>query len=334
MKTPGTSEPDRDDPMREIARQLIRAIRAHRSPTRSQEAFSRRLGYTSNPVADWEAGRRFPTAAETLRACRIAGIDVGAAFERFSSNEAEVLGDADDASVAAWLSALRGNLAIKDLATRVGESRYAVSRWLTGDTRPRLPEFLALIDGLTNRLSDLVAELVPIDAVPALQERHEQRRASRRVVFEQPWVAMVMVLLECDAYRALPEHRPGAIAATLGIPEEVEVRCVERLEQAGLIRRGDDGKYHTREPLTIDARADPEGTKRLKAHWAGVGSERAEVGARDGELVSYHVAAVSRDDLDKIREAHVRYFMEVRSIVANSRPEVAVLVNIQLLTWG
>ena len=45
------------------------------------------------------------------------------------------------------------------------------------------------------------------------------------------------------------------------------------------------------------------------------------------------MVAVSRDDLERIREAHVRYFMEVRSIVASSKPEVAALVNIQLLTW-
>src|SRR5262245_15915722 len=140
-----------------VARQLVRAIRAHRS----QEAFSRRLGYTSNPVADWEAGRRFPTGAETLRACLLLGIDVQAAVSRFSATEAALLGECDDGDVASWLAALRGNLAIKDLAARVGESRYAVSRWLTGDTRPRLPEFLRLVDGLTNRLSDLVAELVP-----------------------------------------------------------------------------------------------------------------------------------------------------------------------------
>ena len=37
--------------------------------------------------------------------------------------------------------------------------------------------------------------------------------------------------------------------------------------------------------------------------------------------------------LERIREAHVRYFMEVRSIVAGSKPEVAALVNVQLLTF-
>ena len=82
--------------MEVVARQLIRAIRGHRS----QEAFSRRLGYSSNPVADWEAGRRYPTAAETLRACRLAQIDVAAAFQRFSAQEAGLLGEGDEHVVA------------------------------------------------------------------------------------------------------------------------------------------------------------------------------------------------------------------------------------------
>ena len=47
-----------------LAQQLVRAIRAHRSQT----AFSRWLGYKSNVVYTWEAGRRWPTASEFVRA--------------------------------------------------------------------------------------------------------------------------------------------------------------------------------------------------------------------------------------------------------------------------
>jgi transcriptional regulator with XRE-family HTH domain len=311
-----------------VSRQLLRAIRAHRS----QEAFSRRLGYTSNPVADWEAGRRFPTAAEALRACAVAGIDAVGACTRFSPAEAVLLGELGDADVARWLTGLRGNTAIKDLAARVGQSRYAVARWLSGETRPRLPDFLALVEALTGRLSDFVAELVPIEQVPALLDAHRQRHASRRLAFDEPWVAAVMVLLETDGYAALGEHRDGWIAARLGVDLEIEHRCLVRLTEAGLVARGPGGLYQTREPLTIDTAADPEGTRRLKAHWASLGPVRARA-PNDGDLVSYNVVAVSREDLERIREAHVRYFMEVRSIVARSRPEVAALVNIQLLTW-
>ena len=311
-----------------VARQLVRAIRAHRS----QEAFSRRLGYSSNPVSDWEAGRRYPTAAETIRACHLVGIDVAAAFTRFSPEEAPALAKGNDDGVANWLQALKGNTTIKMVAERVGASRYAVSRWIGGTTRPRLPDFLRLVDALTDRLSDLLAELVDIDQIETLRDAHHRLHASRRVAFDEPWVAAVMCVIETDAYQSRPSHEPGLIARILGIDEAVERRCLKRLEDAGHVVRTGIRPYRTREALTIDARADPEGTKRLKAHWAAMGATRATA-PHDGDMVSYNVVAVSREDLERIREAHIRYFMEVRSIVADSRPEVAALINVQLLTW-
>ena len=46
--------------MEQAAQQLLRAVRGRRS----QQALSRHLGYRSNPVANWETGRRYPTARE------------------------------------------------------------------------------------------------------------------------------------------------------------------------------------------------------------------------------------------------------------------------------
>jgi len=313
-----------------VARQLVRAVRG----SRSQEAFSRRLGYRSNPVADWEAGRRFPVAAEFLRACRLAQIDVRAAFERFRPEEAPALGDGDDEGVAAWLDALRGSASLSELAERLSVSRYAVSRWLKGSTRPRLPDFLRVVDLLTDRLSDLVSELVPIEAVPALADVHRERHASRTLAFEQPWTEAILRLLETRAYRQLPAHLPGWLADRLEIPRDVEERCVQGLAAAGVIARDPAGRWTPVGALTVDTRADPEGTLRLKHHWASMGVKRA-TSPHEGDLVSYNVVGVSRADLERIREAHVRYFHEVRQIVAASEPvEVAALVNIQLMTWG
>jgi transcriptional regulator with XRE-family HTH domain len=312
-----------------VARQLVRAVRG----SRSQEAFSRRLGYRSNPVADWEAGRRFPVAAEFLRACQLARIDVAGAFERFRPEEATALGEIDDDGVAAWLEALRGSTAINDLAERMEVSRYAISRWLKGTTRPRLPDFLKLVEVLTDRLSDLVAELVRIEEVPALAEVHRERHASRTLAFEEPWTEAILRVLETRAYRGLPAHLPGWIADRLGIGIDTERRCLERLAAAAVVARDEAGRWQPVGALTVDTRADPEGTLRLKHHWAGMGVQRATA-PREGDMVSYNVVGVSRDDLERIREAHVRYFHEVRQIVANSEPvEVAALVNIQLMTW-
>ena len=121
-----------------VARQLVRALRG----ARSQQAFSRRLGYRSNPVAEWEAGRRFPTAAEILRACRVVGVNVEAAFAAFPPGTSPT-------DLPRWLDGLRGDRPLASVARDLGRSRFAVARWLSGEAEPRLPDFLALVDLLT-----------------------------------------------------------------------------------------------------------------------------------------------------------------------------------------
>ena len=211
-----------------VGRQLLRAIRGHRS----QVAFSRRLGYRSNPVADWEAGRRFPTAAEMFRSCARAGVDVPAALARFDSAAAVALDPGDDASVAAWLSAQRGAATVQDVADRCGRSRYAVGRWLSGTTRPRVPDFLRLVDALTGRSAELIACVVNIREVPAAAEMHDRLSALKRLTAERPWADGVRLLLASRAYQRLPAHRPGWIAARLDLEPTEEARTIELLEQA------------------------------------------------------------------------------------------------------
>ena len=311
-----------------MTRQLLRAIRGKRS----QVAFSRRLGYRGNPVADWEAGRREPTAAGLLTGCERSGIDVPAAFARFHPPTAEALGDGDDAGVARWLSAVRGNTPIGDIAARASLSRYQVSRFLSGATRPRVTEWLQLVEALTGRVVDLVAELVPIAAVPSLVAVHAQRAASRRLLFEEPWTALVLSLVETTAYRALPVHEPGWIARTLDIDAATEARALERLVAAGVLR-WDGRRYANAGPLTIDTRASVEAISALKAHWAGVGLARTHA-PRPDDVLSYNTFSVSKADLERIRELHRAYFREVRSLVAASEPtETVALINVQLVTF-
>src|SRR5690348_7757071 len=143
-----------------VARQLLRAIRGRRS----QVAFARRLGYRGNPLADWEAGRRFPTVQRALRACSASGIDVRAAFARFHPQAPP--DPSSVKSMAEWLERLRGKTSVAALATRTGYSRHQLGRWLSAQAEPRLPQLLRVLEAITGRISDLIAELVPIEQVP------------------------------------------------------------------------------------------------------------------------------------------------------------------------
>jgi transcriptional regulator with XRE-family HTH domain len=312
--------------MHEVARELLLAIRGHRSQT----AFSRRLGYRSNVAYAWEAGRRWPTGAETFRACHRTGIDVRGALVTFLGREPGWLDDRDPWSpdtVALLLDDLRGNTSVTELAQRSGLGRSRVSRWLGGHTEPRLPDLLRLVEAASARAVDLVAAFVDPMKLPSIAGVWERLEARRQGAGRFPWTQAVLRALELDAYLALPAHVPGWISQNLGISREEEDRCIEFLVQTGQVV--EDGPCLRGDVMAVDTRRSPEVGRRLKSHWAREAARRVEEG-HPGQF-SYNVFTVSAADFDRIREAHLAYFHALRAIVASSEPgEVVAVANVQL----
>ena len=303
--------------MEQAARQWVRAIRGHRS----QRQLSMRLGYRSNPVAEWEGGRRFPTAAEFFRAAAVSGVDVTVALRLFQPSASIPSDPVDDTGLARWLDGLRGNLAIGELAERVGASRFAVSRWLSGRTRPRLPDFLRLVQGITGRTADLVAATVPIAQVPALREQHARTLSARELLRREPWALAVLALMEI-------EHPPATaegVAAALGIPVGTARRSLAGLVAGRVLDQGVGGWRPTGAPLVIDT---PDEAL-LKRHWAQVGLNRLDGG---DQTCGYMVFGVGQADLERLRELHLAYYRQVRAIASASTPtERVAVLNLQLI---
>ncbi|MCA9569938.1 MAG: DUF4423 domain-containing protein [Myxococcales bacterium] len=314
--------------METTATELLRALRG----TRSQIAFARRLGYRSNVAADWEQGRRAPTAAEALRIASVVGVDVTGALEAFQTGSAEVWGDGGAAGVAGWLAWLRGGRALREVAEQVGRDRQAVWRWLSGRAEPRLPDFLALVDALTGRVTDLLAALVDVRDLPSVEARHAELLASRTVGLEHPWSLAVLMLLQTPAYAALPAHDDAVLAAWSGISTADVRTCLDALEASGLVRPGHH--YTAVGDLTLDTRADDRTRARLRAHWTRVVLDRIEA-PRPDDVISYNVFAVSHADLARIRALQRELYRSVRSIVAASpSTEAVALLNMQTIGLG
>ena len=314
-----------------IARQFLLALRGDRS----QVQWSRRLGYRSNVAYAWESGRRRPTAAEVLRACARGGIDVDGAFVRFFGARPGWL-PADPttpATVALFLDALRGTTAITQVARAAGVSRFQVMRWMQGDTEPRFVDFLRLVEATSLRMVDFVACLIPPEAIPALHEPWARLQLRREGARRFPWTQAVLRVLELDWYRAAPAHADEPVATALGIPARHVAECLAFMAETGQIRW--TGTHWAPAAAMVDTRLSAEVGRELKAHWTRVAAERLTDGV-PGQF-SYNVFAVSRADLERIRELHLAYFRALRAIVAGSEPaEVVALVNVQLvpLTGG
>lgn len=309
-----------------MAAELIRALRGKRS----QLAFSRRLGFRTNVVHTWEARRRWPTASRSLAVAQRAGVDPSAAITRFYRTAPAWLSALSPASpefVTRFLVDLRGRATIGDVAQRAGKSRFAVARWLKGEAEPRLPDFLRLIEAMSLRVLDFIAAFVDPEQLPSIERRWHKLEAGRRAAFELPWSHAVLRLLELERYQREP-HRPGRIAAELGISLEEERRCVEALVSSGQLD-WDGSRYRVGAQLT-DTRHYPEAGRRLKIWWAKQALERLE--RDDAGLFSYNLFSVSERDYERLRELHLAYFRELRSIVAASQPaERVVLAHLSLL---
>jgi transcriptional regulator with XRE-family HTH domain len=308
-----------------VSRQLLRAIRGRRS----QVGFARKLGYSANPVTDWENGRSFPTALEMLRAANVAQLNVGNAFARFSPT-VPLVATRNGFELAAWMTAILGATSISELARRMGCSRSSLSRWASGKAQPRVPDFLRFIDCATGRVSDWVAALVPIEQVPELLVRHRATEAAKRIALDYPWTEALLRIFELEGAPSL--QTPSVLARALGVDEVTVVAAIEALLQAQLIALHGKG-YRVLGPLTVDTSGGRAALHEIKAHWSRAAATRALAPHVD-DVFGYNVISVSRTDLQRIAELLKHTYREIRAIVASSEPpERAALVNLQLVNW-
>jgi transcriptional regulator with XRE-family HTH domain len=280
----------------------------------------------------WESGRRFPFANVVFRGAALnkrslEGVVDFAHIPRLSVGKPWAASNS-----AALLKGVCGDAGVGEVARAVRADRTTVARWLRGDSEPRVPQLLKLIDALTHRLVEFVALFVQPESVPMLGELARELAAQRRVAYDLPWSHAVLRALELAEYRASPRHVPGLIARAIGIEVGEEAELLRALSESGLIRRK-GGKWSPSRVLTVDTRANPDGDRRLKEHWAEVGLDRLRRGAQPSDAFhSFNLFAVSHADFERLRELHLEYYERVRRIIAESKlAERVVLLNQQLV---
>jgi hypothetical protein len=311
-----------------LCRELVRALRGERS----QAALSRHLKYRSNVLFAWENGRNAPTASQVLHLAARSGVDLRKVLQDFyRAPPAWIAGSQDlsqPSAVLQLLNDLRGAVPIAELSRASGLSRFALSRIFKGQAQVKGPEFLLLIHACSRRLLDFVALLVSVERLPSVQKSWAQQQARRAASTRSPWSLAVMCALELEEYRALQTHEPGWLARRLGITDEEEATCLSLLVEGGQVRRR-AGRY---EPTGLDAvelSEDRELAKERRAWWANVATERAR---KSHGMAAYNLCAVSKADLQRLKDLQREYLARARAIIAESTPVQAVaLVHVQIV---
>jgi transcriptional regulator with XRE-family HTH domain len=299
-----------------LAADWLRVLRGKRS----QRAMSHRLGYRSNIVYRWESGRCFPTARVLLWAMNKLGRDVTSAIARFYGGVPSWLTETQPATregVVRLLEDLRGKTPMVALATKTGFSRHQIARWLSGAAEPKLPEWLALIEASSLRLLDFVGAFVDPLTLPTVSSEWRRLQAARDSAYAQPQSHVVLRVLELADYSNLTRHDDEFVARRVGLSVRDVAACLKLLQVAGQIRWHDE-KWLPVEESLVDTRQDEARARGLKVYWLRRAADHVDR-AGDGTF-GYNLFSVSKRDLEKIRELHLRYYREVQEIVAASKP--------------
>lgn len=302
-----------------IASEWVRALRGKRS----QSAFSRRLGYQSSVVHRWESGSAWPTAARFLEVCAACGKDIPGALAAFFHRRPTWLTDWAATSrdaVAAFLRQLKGKVKVITLAAASGHSRYSVARWLSGDSEPRLPEFLRLIEASSRRALDFIATLTDPMSLPSARDEWLRWERLRQVAYEETWSHAVLRALELN-------DRPGGDALVpwleqvLGIDQPRVERALEALVRTGQIRRSKKN-WLVAPAHAVTTGRHPATFGILTRAWTEVALDR--IARRAPGHFGYSLFAVSRKDLRRLRDLQVDYLRDMQSIIARSSPNECV----------
>jgi hypothetical protein len=237
--------------------------------------------------------------------------------------------------VAVLLQQLGQGRSVVELAKATQTDRGTVARWLRGTTQPKLPELFAFVAATSQRLLEFVSLFVDPELLPCARAAYRDLLAQRKLAYELPWSHALLRALELKPYRALPQHRPGALAAHVGLSREQEARYLAALEQGKQVRRV-RGRYQVQRVLAVDTRPSEAQNRKLKQHWAEVALTRFACGQTSADtLFSYNLFAISQSDFERVRRLHLEYYERVREIVSESRePERVVLMNLQLMPLG
>jgi hypothetical protein len=324
--TSAPSEPTPDYEL--VAAELLRALRGKQS----QAAFSRRIGYRSNIASRWEAQKAFPTASRFLEVFAKVRPREAAPLRRFFPRLPVGLVGLElssPQSVAAFLSELKGRTPIVDVARDSGFNRYSVSHWLSGDTEPRLPQFLCLVEVMSRRLLDFLAccsDPARLNSVNAAWKRLE---LMREAAYTMPWSHAVLRALELEPPRGpqLPWLRDR-----LGISEPLCVEALRVLERTGEVVKRRRRWTPTR-IMSVNTAQDRERAHALKISWTETALERMRKNAPGN--YGYSVFAISKADLARMRDVHLEYVRAMQQIIAES--EVGQCVGLycaQLMDLG
>ncbi len=294
-----------------VAQELVKALRGRST----QGALSRRLGFKTNVVYRWEAGLRAATADDLLALIRLRIDQSELRLWSFAlgSNGARL--DTQPFEWTTWLSTIRGDQSVVDIAETLGISPQAVRRIFRGDSTPSLSRLLHLIQCLSNRIINFIELLTDPSLLKSLKGVRTLVEAQMAITFEHVHAESIIACLETRGYAELHHHSNEWIADRLTLPIDV----VEQTIQALVAARGIQsrmGKFKTQDYRMANTQTRSKAdAKRLARHWTHVSMAVAEERTRSG----YLVFSADQEAIDEIGRIMTEAMHQVIARVAKTK---------------
>ena len=286
-----------------VSREWIRALRGKRS----QRGFSQLLGYRTNVTHDWESGRSFPKASVGFEIVATVGGHVPSHVARLLPGSTSLPDPRTPDGLAHLMVGLCQGEPVADLADRLGVSRFRLGRWLRGDSEPKLPDFLHLVDVTTGRLCDFVSAYADPAEIPTLQQRWTQERQLQRLARQAPLAEAIVAAF------AIAQDSPTSdwFAAKLGATHQDAAETLALLEANDVVRHLGTGGWALLQTPERPG-SEPPGTNNTKRFWARFAANR--LGQVDTASGDYTLVPVNANQLEKLRALQREIVRTVRSV--------------------
>jgi transcriptional regulator with XRE-family HTH domain len=305
-----------------LSRQIVKCLRGKHS----QEKLNRKLASLSNQIARWESGHAkisWSSFCELCKSCRVPLQEV--AFKT-------LFYDQPVSKEKNLIHYLRLGYSQADLSQKLEISKSQVSKILAGKNRVSLELILRFIDVSPYDLADFVSKLTAPQIPPLIAEENARLEKEKSLHFEKPWIAPLLLFLNCKDYKSLPTHSDLFLSEKLRVREEDIKTAVQELYDLELISR-QEGQYV---PLTthLNTSGSFDGNRNIRRFWwARSLSHLEKVEPGQNNFYGYKVFNVANEEMKrKFEELYFKFYSDLDALIKNQNK--SELESVYLLTMN
>lgn len=293
-----------------LCKEVLVSLRAQHS----QQWLSRKLGYSFNKVYRWESGEDEFYWSDFVAYCESLKKPLDIVFEkvfRFRNVSTHL---------SQFLEGLFSDRSANLVAKQLGESRYKVQRWMTGESKIPLRSFFQTLDDFTPNLTTFVFSLFPEAHFLTLKKRKIEEDVAERLALDYPYFESILRAVEI-----LGPKKGQAVAeieALTSVKGKIVEHILDRFEKLGIVSF-DEKKlrvHHKRVVFTSQRIA----AIRLNSFWLQRIENYLSTLSQDSNHVkclnwAHRTLALNEEQKEKVVSAMRKFYDTVDSIVANEK---------------